>query len=448
MSKLRAISRRRAVKLGAVTAALPLVHIRTAGAAGKLNIGFWDHWVPGANAVMQKQVAAWAEKNKVDVNADFITSNGGKLQLTPAAETQARAGHDMMTLFTWDVQNYADSMEPMDDVMQRLVAANGEVNSVATYLAKSKGHWAAVPTSSGTQTKPPCARISWFKKQGLDLQAMYPPKDEKNALQDNWTWEAFLKYAELAAKDNMTFAMGMGGGLNTDATDVHGAIFAAFGGSLVDAEGKSQLQSDGTRHALEYAQRLVKFYPADAVSFDDASNNRALISGKTALVFNPPSAWAVAKRDAPDVAADCWTFPAPSGPKGRFIPTLSFFWGIYSFSKNKSAGKDLIEFLMQRDNVEARDIASDGYDLPPYAKLNDFKIWQEVGPPKGTVFNYPMRPASGQKPSLTGSEAAPEVAVQIYSRGVHNQMFARLRDGQTIPQVISWAQDEIDGYLR
>jgi ABC-type glycerol-3-phosphate transport system substrate-binding protein len=217
---------------------------------------------------------------------------------------------------------------------------------------------------------------------------------------------------------------------------------------LVDAEGKSQLQSDGTRHALEYAQRLVKFYPADAVSFDDASNNRALISGKTALVFNPPSAWAVAKRDAPDVAADCWTFPAPSGPKGRFIPTLSFFWGIYSFSKNKSAGKDLIEFLMQRDNVEARDIASDGYDLPPYAKLNDFKIWQEVGPPKGTVFNYPMRPASGQKPSLTGSEAAPEVAVQIYSRGVHNQMFARLRDGQTIPQVISWAQDEIDGYLR
>ena len=50
---------------------------------------------------------------------------------------------------------------------------------------------------------------------------------------------------------------------------------------------------------LEYAQKLVKFLPADAVSFDDASNNRALISGKSALIFNPPSAWAVAKRDAP-----------------------------------------------------------------------------------------------------------------------------------------------------
>ena len=449
MKKSWTISRRNTVKLAATAAALPLVHIRTAAAAGKLNIGFWDHWVPGANKVMQAQVDAWAAKNKVDVTADFISSASGKLQLTPAAETQAKTGHDVMTFITWDVQNYADSLEPVDEVMKRLAAANGDPNSVVTYLAKYKGHWAAVPSSSGTQTKPPCARISWFKKNGLDLQAMYPAKDDKNALQDAWTWDAFLKYAEMAAKDNMTFAMGMGSGtLNTDATDTHGAIFAAFGGTLIDAEGKSQLKSDGTRQALEFAQRLVKFYPADAVSYDDASNNRALISGKSALIFNPPSAWAVAKRDAPQVAADCWTFPAPSGPKGRFVPTQSYFWGTYSFSQNKTAGKELVEFLMQRENVEARDNACEGYDLPPYAKLNDFKIWDEVGPPKGTVYNYPLRAASGQKPSLTGSEAAPEIAVQIYNRGVHNQMFAKLRDGQTIDQVISWTQDELDGYAR
>ena len=449
MKKSWTISRRNTVKLAATAAALPLVHIRTAAAAGKLNIGFWDHWVPGANKVMQAQVDAWAAKNKVDVTADFISSASGKLQLTPAAETQAKTGHDVMTFITWDVQNYADSLEPVDEVMKRLAAANGDPNSVVTYLAKYKGHWAAVPSSSGTQTKPPCARISWFKKNGLDLQAMYPAKDDKNALQDAWTWDAFLKYAEMAAKDNMTFAMGMGSGtLNTDATDTHGAIFAAFGGTLIDAEGKSQLKSDGTRQALEFAQRLVKFYPADAVSYDDASNNRALISGKSALIFNPPSAWAVAKRDAPQVAADCWTFPAPSGPKGRFVPTQSYFWGVYKFSQNKTAGKELVEFLMQRENVEARDNACEGYDLPPYAKLNDFKIWDEVGPPKGTVYNYPLRPESGQKPSLTGSEAAPEIAVQIYNRGVHNQMFAKLRDGQTIDQVISWTQDELDGYAR
>ena len=164
MSKPWAVSRRKAVKLGAAAATLPLVHIRTAGAAGKLNIGFWDHWVPGANDVMQKQVNIWADKNKVEVNADFITSSGGKLALTPAAETQAKAGHDVMTFFSWDVHNYEDHLTPVDDVMQRLIAAHGEVNEVCSYLAHIKGHWSAVPTSSGTQTKPPCARISWFKQ--------------------------------------------------------------------------------------------------------------------------------------------------------------------------------------------------------------------------------------------------------------------------------------------
>ena len=194
----------------------------------------------------------------------------------------------------------------------------------------------------------------------------------------------------------MTFAMGMGGGLNTDATDTHGAIFAAFGGTLIDAEGKSQLQSDGTRQALEYAQRLVKFYPADAVSYDDASNNRALISGKSALIFNPPSAWAVAKRDDIAVAVGLLDLPGAVRSQGPLCADAKLFLGRLQFQQNKSAAKDLLEFLMQRDNVEARDIASDGYDLPPYAKLNDFKIWEEVGPPKGTVFNYPIRPSSGR----------------------------------------------------
>jgi ABC-type glycerol-3-phosphate transport system substrate-binding protein len=448
MKKGVSVTRRRALKLAGAAAALPLVHIRTAGAAGKLNPGFWDHWVPGANDIMVKQVQTWADKNKVEVTADFITTTGTKLQLTPAAETQAKTGHDIMTFISWDVLNYADSLEPVDDQMKRLQEANGNVNKVCAYLANSKGHWIAIPASNGTQTKPPCARISWFKKHGLDLQAMYPTHDEKNALQDAWTWEEFTKYADLAKTDNMTFALGMGGGGNTDATDTHGALFAAYGAKLVDADGKSFLKSNETREVLEFAQRLVKAYPADAVSYDDASNNRALISGKSALIFNPPSAWAVARRDAPTVAADCWTFPAPKGPKGRFVPTQDYFWGVYNFSQNKSAAKDLLEYLMQRENVEARDGASLGYDLPPYAKMNNFKIWEEVDPPKGTVYNYPIREASGQEPSLTGFEASPDVAVQIYNRAIHNQMLARLREGQTIPQVIAWTEDELEGFTR
>jgi len=442
------MSRRGALKMTAAAAALPLVHIRTAGAAGKVSIGFWDHWVPGGNDVMQKQVNTWGEKNKVEVQADFITGNGNKLSMTGAAEGQAKAGHDALTFYNWDVHNYADSMEPIDDVMTRLIAANGEVNKTCAYLARKKNGWVAVPTSSGTQTKPPCARISWFRKHGLDVQAMYPAQSGTTPLQNDWTWENFLKYAELAKKDGLTFAMGMGGSTNTDATDMHGALFRSFGAMLVDSEGAIQLQSPEMQQAMEFARRLVKFYPDDAVSFDDASNNRALIAGKSALIFNPPSAWAVAKRDTPAVAADCWTFPAPKGQKGRFVPTASFFWGVHSFSPNKTAAKELIEYLMQRPQVEERCNLVEGYDIPPYANMLDFKVWETVEPPKGTVYNYPIRPWHGQEPSLTASEAPPDVAVQIYSRAIHNQIMARIRDGQSDQQVKAWAQDELEGFLR
>src|SRR6476659_7553883 len=115
MIRPNGLSRRGALKLGVAASALPLVHIRTAGAAGKVNIGFWDHWVPGGNDIMQKQVDAWASKNKVEVQADFITGNGNKLSMTGAAEAQAKAGHDAMTFYNWDVHNYADALEPIDD---------------------------------------------------------------------------------------------------------------------------------------------------------------------------------------------------------------------------------------------------------------------------------------------------------------------------------------------
>ena len=442
------VSRRQALKLGAATAALPLVHIRSGRAAGKLSVGFWDHWVPQGNKVLQKQVDAWAAKNQVEVNVDFITSSGGKLQTTGVAEAMGKAGHDIMTFSNWNVHNVAQALAPVDDVVSRLTASNGSPNAAAEYLGKLQGHWLAVPTTTGSQTKPPCARISWFKQHGLDVRAMYPTHPEQNALQEQWTYDAFMKYAELARKDDMTFGVGLGGFTNTDGIDQVGAMFQAFGAALVDREGVIQVKSDAVQQLLEFAQRLVKFYPPEAGSYDDASNNRALISGKAAMIFNPPSAWAVAKRDAPKIAADCWTFPPPAGPKGRFVPTATMFWGIYSFSQNQTEAKELIEYLLQREQVEPRTVAVEGYDLSPYEGMHDFKIWEQVEPPKGTVYNYPIRPWHHAKPSLAASEATPDIAVQIYSQAIHTGMLARLQRGESIRQVSNWAQNELQGFVR
>ncbi len=443
----RHISRRNALKIGAGAVSLPLVHIRTAAAAGKLAVGVVDHWVPKSNEMLLSQIMAWGEKNKVEVSVDRITTVGAKLQLTGTAEAQAGTGHDIMTFIAWDSQSHADRLVPMDDVMKRLVAKYGPQNEICEYLGKADGHWAVMPTSVSTQFKGPCGRISLLKKHaGLDPTEMYPVRPERTAGAEAWTYEAHLKAAEACHKAGFTFGIGLG--TTPDSVDTAGAIMRAYGAELVNAKGEIVVDTDAMRECLEHAQQLVKFLPANATSYDDASNNRDLIGGKTALIWNPPSAWAVAKRDAIDVASDCWTFPAPRGPKGSYTPFLPFHWGVWKFSKNQAAAMELIEWLMQREQTEPRCTVAEGYDIPPFVSMSDFKVWENVEPPKGTVYNYILRPHHKSNAHIAAFPAPPDIGVQIYNRGTPSTMFSRLQSGQSVKEVITWAKRELEGFVR
>ena len=441
------VSRRKALKLGAAASVLPLVHIRTAGAAGQVSIALWDHWVQQGNGVMKEQIAKFADKNKVEVKADFIGSANGQILMIENAEAQAKAGHDIYALSVWEVHNHVDDLEPVDDVVNRLIGKFGPTNAAVEYLCKSKGHWLAVPSSSGTQTKGCEGRISILKEAaGLDVVSMFPAGGQTSPGLESWTYEAMLKAAEACHKAGKPFAFGLG--TTADSVDWAGSLFAAYGAELVNAKGEITVNSDNVRQVLDYAQRLVKFLPPNAVSYDDASNNRALISGQSALILNPPSPWAVALKDAPAVAADTWHFPSPSGPKGRFLPYLPYMWGIWNFAKNKPAAKDLLEYLMQRENVEARENAVLGFDIPPFTSMLDFKIWETAEPPKGTLYNYPNHPWHKQTAHVAAMPAPPEIAVRIYNQGIMPTMMAKLLSGQKIPDVITWAAKELEAFKR
>ena len=113
------------------------------------------------------------------------------------------------------------------------------------------------------------------------------------------------------------------------------------------------------------------------------------------------------RRRSPPTAG---TSRARPGAKGRYIPYNYCFYGAWSFGNNKTAAKELIQFLQERKQVEERCIASEGYDLPPLLTMNDFQIWSDVNPPKGTVYNYPIRPWHNSKENITGYPAPPEIA--------------------------------------
>jgi len=440
------LSRRQFVAATAATSAVLIAspHVRGAYAAGKLSMGIWDHWVPGANKASTDLINEWAAKEKVDVSVDYITSQGRKDILTIAAEAQAKAGHDILQMPTWWPHAYADQIEPVNDIMEPLIKQNGAVNGTVRYLGQANGKWLGVPACVGSQIKGPCTRIDLMKKYaGIDVQEMYPAGAPPKA--DNWTTDTFLKAAEACFKAGFPFGIGLGE--TADNVDTAGAFFAAFGAQLVNAKGDITVKSDEVRQALEFYKKLIAFLPPDVAAWDDASNNKWLVSGKGAMIMNPPSAWAVAKRDAPQVAEQCWTHGFPAGPKGRFAPFLPFFWSVWNFSKNKEAAKSLLVHLSQPSSIESMVNASGGYDLPAYEGLTKLNVWAEMGPPKGTLFHYPNS-FNSQTLSIAASPAPPKIAQQIYAQATMTKMCLKYAQGEKMESALAWAEGECEGFMR
>ena len=80
--------------------------------------------------------------------------------------------------------------------------------------------------------------------------------------------------------------------------------------------------------------------------------------------------------------------------------------------------------------------------------MNDFQVWSDVEPPKGTVYNYPIRPWHNALENITGYPAPPEVAAQMYARAIHPTMLAKIYSGQSNKEVIAWAKNELEGFVR
>jgi hypothetical protein len=403
--------------LATTALAMPFVH--GAYAAGKLSCGFWDHWVPGANEPLAKLCREWADREKVELTIDFITSQGDKLALTATAEAQARSGHDVLQMSDWYVAARADNLEPVDELVAALIKEHGKLLLGSEYIGRQKGRWIAVPTGVQTTGQTPCARIDHFKQfVGLDLTKMYPagaPPDQ--VLAEAWTWDGFLAAAEKCARAGYPFGMPLS--TWSDSVNWVSAVFAAQGAQLVDGEGNITVKSDEVKEVLAWFKKIVPFLPPSVFAWDNAANNK----------------WQL------------WTFHSPKGPKGRFDPCSFGFWGIWNFSANSAAAKSLLTYLSTRSSVEKLVAGSHGVDIPPFEKLRDFRTWEDEKPPAGTLYNYP--PRGDVTALLAGYPAPTSLGAQMFAQGTICKMVAQCtQQGKSIDQAIEFAQSELEGFMR
>ena len=439
-------SRRRFLKTAAAAAGAAAVAapwVKSARSAGELSIGLWDHWVPGANDVMRQVCEEWGAANGVEVRIDFITSIGNKLLLTAQAESRARTGHDIYCVPGWLPSIFRDTLEPMDDVVREIEARHGKLVPGVDYLARIDGRWVASPAPTGSLTYAQVSRLDYFAEHaGLDLAAMFPAHDGRDASSvDGWTYDAFLAAAEKLHAAGHAFGAPIAP--TPDGTQWIAQVFRAFGAELVSADGDIAVDSDETRAALDYLARLSRFMPEGVYAWDDAANNRWMISGQGGAIFNPPSAWAVARRDNPEAGKKFWHHDTPRGPAGRFRAGTYFFWGVWRFSRNVSAAKELFLHVMERESVERMLRASQGFDLPLVAAYQDAGVWEAASPPDGVLYNYPIRGDEVQ--NIAGYPAPPEYGSQISTQGVYPNLVAQVTQaGASFDDAIDWAAGEIE----
>ena len=285
--------------------------------------------------------------------------------------------------------------------MAELIKQNGPVNPTVDYLARADGRWLAVPA---TRRQPDQGAVLAHRsheeaRRHRRASRCIPPAARRRPRPGRST--PCSRPPRPARRRGFPFGIGLG--TTEDNIDTSGAIFQSFGANLVDAKGNISVKTDSVRQALDYYKKLAQFLPPDAPAWDNTSNNKWLIAGKGALIMNPPSSWAVAKRDAPQIAEQLWTHGMPSGPNGRYAPFLPYFWGIWSFSKNKPAAKSLLVRLSQRASAEKMVAASAGYDLPAFAKLHRL---QDLGRGRAAQGHALPLPESAQSSDPLGRRGA------------------------------------------
>ena len=449
---MKKITRRQFVKTAAVTTAAiaGAPYVQTSHSAGQLKLFFWNHWVPGALDVSKKLVNDWAKKNHLEIKLDAVT--GSQMGTVATGEARAKTGHDMMAMSTWYGSILRDSLIDMDDVVADITKKSGPFFPAAEYVSKFDGHWKVVPSPIGSHFYPMVTRADYFKKYaGVDVKKIFPASPNRNKkLVDSWTWANFEKHAEKIHKAGHSFGAPIT--QQSDSGNWLSSLFHSYGAVLVDAKGNITVDSDNTREVLEFLKKLTQWMPPDVYAWDNAGNNRWLISGKGGAIVNPPSAWAVAKRiylkdKSKDAVTHVWHADQPSGPKGVYRGYLPFVYGIWKFSKQKNASKDLLRYMLSESINDQLITAGQGYDIPALPKYWDHPVWTTIGPPKGGQYNYPVR--GKEEIIITGYPAPPPIAAQIFVQGIHAVMTAKAtQGGESVDKVISWASSELEGFMR
>jgi multiple sugar transport system substrate-binding protein len=375
--------------------------------SGELKVIQWGHFVPGYDVWFDNFAADWGARNNVRVTVDHVGID--QISARSVSEAQSRSGHDIFGFFHQGGPSlYDDLLVDLSDIVEDLGRKYGGWSAAAETLGRPYGKWKAVPDFVDAQ-------LSCYRKDILEAVGLSRSPD---------TWDELLKYGELAKAKGSPIGIALTNCSDAEAT--WRAVLWCFGGKEVEQDGKTiALDSKETRAALEYSRTLYeKAMTSEVLSWDDASNNRYLASGKGSWIYNPISVYRTIEKQDPELFKNIYIGLPLAGPAGRFVAAQFTLYGIWNFSRAQDAAKEFLRAykLSWPDNFKA----SEGFNMP---FEND-------------LLKPPM-PVLGDDPKLKGIQEAPKymqtpgfpgpntvAASEVLDTHVISDLFSRVATGQ------------------
>jgi multiple sugar transport system substrate-binding protein len=388
----------------------------------------WNDFVPASDELLRKEIAPQTEK-ALGLKLNIETINGNDLQARTTAAIQSGTGPDIILgLNNWP-QLYAESVAPVDDIVEEIGKAQGGFYDESKAVANDGKKWLAVPWCVlGAMI---VYRKSWFAAQGVNG---FPA-----------TWEEYRALGRKLKAAGQPLGQTLGHTFGDAPTFTYPYLWS-WGGKEVEADGKKVvLNSKETVDSVKFMTAFWKeAHDEGGLAWDDTNNNRAFLSGTISATLNGASIYLLAK-SKPDtylddkgkpMFQDMAHSPLPKGRAGQFGYHLPMSNMLMGYSKNQKAAKDFLRWMTSKEIYQKWFNSQQGYSVGATTIWEQDPLWD-----KDPVM-LPFRSAAraGRFPGYAGP--ADRHAAEGVSKYLVTDMYAKAVQGTPAEDAVKWADGE------
>ncbi|HXA15745.1 MAG TPA: ABC transporter substrate-binding protein [Thermoanaerobaculia bacterium] len=357
MSKVKGsrFSRRDFLKFAAVSAAAgPFFAFPSRALASQrtLRIGKWAHFVPEFDIWFEGMAKEWGRQHDIHVTVDRIPAE--QIHQRAAEEVKQGKGHDVM-MFPWPPAEFCQHVIDHNEIYQALRLKVGVIDKLAhrsTYYVKQRKYFAFCDS---WMPAPLHYFTDYWAEAGMPMGPLY---------------YGSLRSGGKRIREKLGVSCGLAMTPTLEGNITMHTVLVAFGGAVLNVQGRVMLDGARTTEALKYVKLLYQETGTpDQLSWGPSDNVKAMLARKTTCSVNAISLLRAAEHQDPEVAKKIMIQPPLLGSAGSGIvatPHITNCSAVWKFGRNQEAAKQFLIDLV--DTGKTGYEQSKGCNLPIYQK--------------------------------------------------------------------------------